>query len=190
MFDLLKAALRQRPNYMIVGEIRGAGGNVAFQAMQSVSRDTSILIWRGSASKPELVPIGEFIDSLYMTPYRNDGKPVMISGDCRVLTFNREGRLTWGSIAYVLRQRVDHAYEMVYGDNFKLIATGSHSVYVLDTNSMLIVPRPITMIREGDLLITLKGPLNLVANGSKVYDGELLRELWLKGGNEGSVVNI
>lgn len=35
MFDLLKAALRQRPNYIIVGEIRGVEGNVAFQAMQT-----------------------------------------------------------------------------------------------------------------------------------------------------------
>lgn len=35
MFDLLKAALRQRPNYIIVGEIRGAEGLIAFQAMQT-----------------------------------------------------------------------------------------------------------------------------------------------------------
>ncbi|MCD6410175.1 MAG: type II/IV secretion system ATPase subunit, partial [Candidatus Verstraetearchaeota archaeon] len=35
MFDLLKAALRQRPNYIIVGEIRGKEGNIAFQAMQT-----------------------------------------------------------------------------------------------------------------------------------------------------------
>jgi flagellar protein FlaI len=35
MFDLLKAALRQRPNYIIVGEIRGAEGAVAFGAMQT-----------------------------------------------------------------------------------------------------------------------------------------------------------
>ncbi len=35
MFDLLKAALRSRPNYIIVGEIRGAEGSVAFQAMQT-----------------------------------------------------------------------------------------------------------------------------------------------------------
>ena len=35
MFDLLKAALRQRPNYIIVGEIRGVEGNVAVQAMQT-----------------------------------------------------------------------------------------------------------------------------------------------------------
>ncbi|RMF05542.1 hypothetical protein D6764_04500 [Candidatus Woesearchaeota archaeon] len=35
MFDLLLAALRSRPNYIIVGEIRGEEGNVAFQAMQT-----------------------------------------------------------------------------------------------------------------------------------------------------------
>jgi flagellar protein FlaI len=35
MFDLLKAALRQRPNAIIVGEIRGEEGNIAFQAMQT-----------------------------------------------------------------------------------------------------------------------------------------------------------
>jgi len=35
MFSLLKAALRQRPNYIIVGEIRGEEGNIAFQAMMT-----------------------------------------------------------------------------------------------------------------------------------------------------------
>ncbi|MFH1646262.1 MAG: type II/IV secretion system ATPase subunit, partial [Chloroflexota bacterium] len=35
MFDLLKSALRQRPNMIIVGEIRGVEGAVAFQAMQT-----------------------------------------------------------------------------------------------------------------------------------------------------------
>jgi flagellar protein FlaI len=35
MFDLLKAALRQRPDRIIIGEIRGAEGAVAFQAMQT-----------------------------------------------------------------------------------------------------------------------------------------------------------
>jgi flagellar protein FlaI len=35
MFDLLKSALRQRPNEIIIGEIRGEEGNIAFQAMQT-----------------------------------------------------------------------------------------------------------------------------------------------------------
>ncbi|MGM5483661.1 MAG: type II/IV secretion system ATPase subunit [Nanobdellota archaeon] len=33
--DLLVASLRSRPNYIIVGEIRGSEGNIAFQAMQT-----------------------------------------------------------------------------------------------------------------------------------------------------------
>jgi flagellar protein FlaI len=35
MFTLLKAALRQRPNAIVVGEIRGEEGAIAFQAMQT-----------------------------------------------------------------------------------------------------------------------------------------------------------
>lgn len=35
LYDLLKTALRSRPNYIIVGEIRGAEGSMAFQAMQT-----------------------------------------------------------------------------------------------------------------------------------------------------------
>ena len=35
MMDLLKAALRQRPDEIIIGEIRGEEGAVAFQAMQT-----------------------------------------------------------------------------------------------------------------------------------------------------------
>ena len=37
MFDLLKAALRQRPNQILVGEIRGVEGAVAFGAMRPVT---------------------------------------------------------------------------------------------------------------------------------------------------------
>ncbi len=45
-FKLLKAALRSRPNYIIIGEIRGAEGATAFQAMQCI-RDGYIQLANG-----------------------------------------------------------------------------------------------------------------------------------------------
>ncbi|MFH1722121.1 MAG: type II/IV secretion system ATPase subunit [Candidatus Altiarchaeota archaeon] len=69
-FTLLKAALRSRPNYIIVGEIRGAEGAVAFQAMQT-GHSTMATFHAGSVHQmiqrligdPINVPIA-FIDNL------------------------------------------------------------------------------------------------------------------------------
>ena len=35
LYDLVRAALRSRPNYIVIGEIRGKEGSAAFQAMQT-----------------------------------------------------------------------------------------------------------------------------------------------------------
>ncbi len=53
MYDLLKAALRSRPNYIIVGEIRGREAYVAFQAMQCV-KDAQIVLGDDTKSIKEL----------------------------------------------------------------------------------------------------------------------------------------
>jgi archaeal flagellar protein FlaI len=70
MFDLLKAALRSRPNYIVVGEIRGAEGAVAFQAMQtghpcvaSFHAETVQKMIQRLTSDPINVPL-TFIDNL------------------------------------------------------------------------------------------------------------------------------
>ncbi|HDD04918.1 MAG TPA: hypothetical protein ENF51_00305, partial [Candidatus Aenigmarchaeota archaeon] len=52
MYELLLAALRSRPDYLIVGEIRGAEGYVAFQAMQTGS---SVMCTFHSSSLTRLV---------------------------------------------------------------------------------------------------------------------------------------
>jgi flagellar protein FlaI len=83
-FALLKAALRSRPNYIIVGEIRGKEGSVAFQAMQTGhpvlstfhAASTRKLIQRFT-SDPINVPI-TFIDNLNVAFFQagiyRDGK--------------------------------------------------------------------------------------------------------------------
>jgi len=64
MFDLLRAALRQRPNEILVGEIRGPEGNIAFQAMQTGFHAATVekLIQR-ITSNPISVP-KTYIDNL------------------------------------------------------------------------------------------------------------------------------
>ncbi len=148
MFDLLKAALRQRPNYIIVGEIRGAEGNIAFQAMQSVTWDTPVAVM-DPGGRVRVVPIGVFIDDHY--PEGAERVPVPVKG-YRVLSLGRDGRLTWAPVRYVLRHRADKVYRVRY-EGGELRATGSHSVFVLDEEDMVVKPRPVSGLRPGDLLV-------------------------------------
>ncbi|MEA3204366.1 MAG: archaeal flagellar protein FlaI, partial [Thermoplasmata archaeon] len=86
MFDLLRAALRSRPDYIVVGEIRGAEGAVAFQAMQTGhatlatfhATDATTLVQRLGAA-PISVPL-TFIDNLNVALFQEsrvvDGRRV------------------------------------------------------------------------------------------------------------------
>jgi flagellar protein FlaI len=86
MFDLLRAALRSRPDYIVVGEIRGAEGAVAFQAMQTGhatlatfhATDATTLVQRLGAA-PMNVPL-TFIDNLNVALFQEsrvvDGRRV------------------------------------------------------------------------------------------------------------------
>ena len=151
MYDLLKAALRQRPNYIVVGEIRGAEGNVAFQAMQSVAWNTPILIKNAKTGKVKLIPIGEFVDKFYNEG--EEGVPKYIDGYL-VLSMDKYGKLRWSKINYVLRHKVSEIYEILYEGKGVLRATGSHSVFVLDEDELKIKPKYVSELKRGDLLVT------------------------------------
>ena len=151
MFDLLRAALRQRPNYIIVGEIRGAEGNIAFQAMQSVAWETPVLIRDKKTGEVKLVKIGEFVDKHYRPG--EERKPKIIDG-FEVLSIDKMGRVRWAEIKYVLRHRANEIYEIRYEGKGSIKATGSHSVFVLDQDTMEIAPKLVTDLKPGDLLVT------------------------------------
>jgi len=158
MFDLLKAALRQRPNYIIVGEIRGAEGNVAFQAMQSVSWDTPILIKCKKDNAIKLMPIGKFVDRFYL----GDGEkgPKLVK-DYYILSMDPLGRIRWSEIQYVLRHKIREIYEVEYDDGGVVKVTGSHSVFVLDEETLEIKPKYVKDLHIGDLLVSYIGSGNL-----------------------------
>ncbi len=151
MFDLLKAALRQRPNYIIVGEIRGAEGNIAFQAMQSVSWDTPILVRNDETGRVEFVNIGEFVDKYYEEGEERTPKHV---DKYSVLSMDKNGRVKWSKMRYVLRHRASEIYEITYEGKGVLKATGSHSVFVLDEDTLEVSPKPVSRLKKGDLLVS------------------------------------
>ncbi len=151
MFDLLRAALRQRPNYIVVGEIRGQEAAIAFQAMQSVSWDTPILIKNSQSNEVKLLSIGSFVDKFYNEG--EEGVPKYVNG-YQTLSLDRFGRVRWAEIRYVLRHRASAIYEIMYEGKGILKATGSHSVFVLDQSSLEVRPKPVSKLRKGDLLVT------------------------------------
>ena len=62
MFDLLKSALRQRPEYILLGEIRGKEATVLFQAMATGHTTYSTM----------------HADSIYSIVHRLEGEPISI----------------------------------------------------------------------------------------------------------------
>ncbi len=173
MFDLLKAALRQRPNYIIVGEIRGAEGNVAFQAMQSVTWDTPILIKNAKTDEVKLIPIGEFVDKFYNEG--EEGVPKYIDGYL-VLSMDKYGKVRWSKINYVLRHKVSEIYEILYEGKGVLRATGSHSVFVLDEDELKIKPKYVSELKSGDLLVTFVRRSDKEKNLRRINDYNILLE--------------
>lgn len=76
MFDLVKAALRQRPDYIVIGEIRGEEGRIAFQAINTghpvvstFHAGTLVQLFQRLTSDPINVPKSQ-IDGLNITVFQ------------------------------------------------------------------------------------------------------------------------
>jgi len=150
MFDLLRAALRQRPNYIIVGEIRGAEGNIAFQAMQSVAWETPVAIKRGNIV--EVTPIGEFVDEIIGENTENGSKFINDSR-LKTLTLIRDGRLAWRPIKAVYKHKASKTKIIVDDEEGIIRVTESHSIFIFDTTDYLVKPALVSNIKINDYIV-------------------------------------
>jgi len=153
MFDLLRAALRQRPNYIIVGEIRGREGNIAFQAMQSVPWYIPIMVRRNGVV--EIAAIGSIVDR-YFGEGEGDGEKLV--SDLEVLTITRSMHVRFARVSRVIRHWYrGKLYRIWLSDGSYVDVTGSHSLIAYNPVRGLYEVKP-TELYRGDWLLTASLP--------------------------------
>ena len=162
LFDLVKTSLRYRPDYLIVGEVRGEEAYVLFQAMASVSGDTPILV--KSEEGVRLSRIDEFVDKYYLPGEERVAKPV---NDVYTLSIE-DGRLVFKPIKYVLRHSCSEVYRIKYVGG-EVRATGSHSIFVLDDETMEVREKKVSELGVGELLVSYNSMVPQ-DRGHPVYD--------------------
>jgi len=152
MFDLARYSLRTRGQYIIIGEVRDREIQTLVQMAASVSRDTPVLVRTNDEVK--LVKIGDVIDRIY----REAGNPpdwtkVVPKQGIEVLTLTKDGRVEFKPVQWVLRHRTDKIYRIKYvGGEVK--ATGTHSVFVLDEETLDVKVKRVDELKPGDMLIS------------------------------------
>ena len=161
MFDLLRAALRQRPDVIIVGEIRGKEGNVAFQAMQT---GHSVMATFHAASVEKLIQRLTGDPILVPKNYVESLNVVILTSQVKLPT-GRTGRRLTGIAEIVSYDPVAQAFSFI--DSFKwdqakdiFEFTGYMTSHILENK---VAPRlGISARKKTDIYVELERRTNIL----------------------------
>ncbi|MBI2499024.1 Flp pilus assembly complex ATPase component TadA [Candidatus Woesearchaeota archaeon] len=139
LFDLLKESFRQRPDYVVVGEIRGAEAYVLFQGMSSIRGDEKIMVLNDE--HPKRISIKDM---------KKDIK-------YKVITYDELGNVKIMPVKFMIRHSGQKVlYEIITKKGRKITISKNHSLFNYDNG---IIPIEAEKIKKGDrVLIPSKIP--------------------------------
>ena len=134
MFDLLKESFRQRPDYVIVGEVRGEEASVLFQGMASVREDEKIMVL--NSENPKNIAISDLKDDIKYKSMSIDPE------DGKVKIMPVQGKIRHDPRIKLLKIQTKSGREVTI--------TEDHSLFTYDQK---IIPIRGEDLNEGDIIV-------------------------------------
>ncbi len=147
LFDLVKLALRERADFIAVGEIRGEEAYVFMQALATGHGGACLpydeLVLARIDGRPQLVEIGKLVEGIDEL------------GRVEVLSYNEaSGEFEWKPVTRVYRVDTDAWIVIRTHEGRTIRATPDHKVAVLRDEK--IVYKRADEVREGDVILLMK----------------------------------
>ncbi len=146
LFDLLKSSMRQRPDYIVLGEVRGKEAFVLFQQMASVPGNEKVLVINDSHLKS--VPIAELDGKTYNLPTMDPETGEMKIEPMKML---------------VQHSPVSELYRITTKTGREIVTSANHSVF---TYNGRIEPIVVSEMKEGSKIV-VPASVPKTSNGKK-----------------------
>ncbi len=135
LFTLLKESFRQRPDYVVVGEIRGKEAYVLFQGAASISGNEKVIVLNGD--HPRRIPIKDLKDNVNYKAISID--PINNKVEIFPVKFK---------VKHEKRKRL---YRIFTKSGRKIVVTPDHSVFSYENGKM--VPMRADELKDGSNIV-------------------------------------